>query len=305
MVERARLAEVHYSDRAGDLARLRDEPADIAIASYVREACDGAVAQLSEDDFYKLLLFARRGTVRALRDRDLALARTALRALTLVDRDRIDFRDLSVDLPLYALRELGADVNEEINQAVARSTPGTAKSFKAARGRAGVISLADCGMVEIETIYGVGLIEDWTGSDPSPTSLAKAAVSISDLIDQEGTYRTGGLHVSELPGIWVGQQEVSFVGTSGCVSFGGDHVRSTHTFSHTLLVFLAELPKVSEADRLAKAATGSTTPDRPRAAIAAGPRLALFIGGSVTANEDAVETPATLSRFTRLTATVL
>lgn len=222
--------------------------------------------------------------------------------MTLVDRDRIDFRDLSVDFPLYAVRELGGDLPAEIDGAVQRSVAGTAESFEAARGRAKRMSLADCALVRISTGYGVGFIDDWTGAHRPPVALAEAVVPLLDLVDEEGTYRTIELKVSDLLGVWFGERDVMRIPVAGCVSFSGDHVRNTHPFSHTLLVFVAEFPKEREARRLATAASSATNSSRPRDAVATGSRLAVFVGGSVTANEKALETAESLRRFSRLAA---
>jgi hypothetical protein len=290
----------HYSSGANDLGRFRGDPADAAIEAFVEKASHEVVAQFGEDDFYTLLLFARRAAARALRQGDLRTATSAIRALMLVDRDRIDFRDLSVDFPLYAVRELGGDVRAQIDLAVRHSSSGTAEAFEAARRRAKRVSLRDCALVQISTSYGIGFIDDLTGARRPPVSLAQAVVPLLDLIDEEGAYRTGDLSVSALPGVWFGQRDVMRIAVDGCVSFSGDHIQSTHPYSHTLLVFVADFRKEREAERLASAASDASTAERPRHAVAVGRRLALFIGGSATMNEDALETSDGLQRFSRL-----
>lgn len=108
------LADVRYSSRAYDLVRFEPDPADILIArvldqvrSLRAEALSEMRSSLTADENYLLLTFARRQAARALRDHDLTSATDAIAALTLVDRDKVDFRDLSVDFPLFAVRELG------------------------------------------------------------------------------------------------------------------------------------------------------------------------------------------------------
>lgn len=295
----------HYSSGANDLGRFREDPADAAIEAFVEQASHDVMAQLSEDDFYTLLLFARRAAARALRQHDLRTAASAIRALMLVDRDRIDFRDLSVDFPLYAVRELGGDVRAQIDLAARHSSRGTAEAFEAARGRAKRISLRDCALVQISTSHGIGFVDDLTGARRPPVSLAQAVVPLLDLIDEEGTYRTGDPSVSDLPGVWFGERDAMRIAVDGCVSFSGDHVQSTHPYSHTLLAFVSDFRKEREAKRLAAAASDASTPVRPRHAVAVGRRLALFIGGSVTMNEDALESSDSLERFSRLACGLL
>lgn len=295
----------HYSSGANDLGRFREDPADASIEAFVEKTSHDVVAHFDEDDFYTLLLFARRAAARALRQRDLRTATSAIRALMLVDRDRIDFRDLSVDFPLYAVRELGGDVRAQIDLAARHSSRGTAGAFEAARGRAKRISLRDCALVQISTSYGIGFVDDLTGARRPPVSLAQAVVPLLDLIDEEGTYRTGDLSVSDLPGVWFGERDVMRIAVDGCVSFSGDHIESAHPFSHTLLVFVADFRKGRDAERLATAASGASATERPRSAVVVRSRLAIFIGGSVTMHEDALESSKSLERFSALVAQVL
>ena len=104
---------VRYPDRAHDVVRFLDDPADARIAELVRKADalepeqrQALRAAIGTDEAYTLLTFARRRTVSALRLNSLSQALEAVRGLTLVTRSEIDYRDLSVDFPLYAVREL-------------------------------------------------------------------------------------------------------------------------------------------------------------------------------------------------------
>lgn len=303
VTSRPTLIGARYSRRAEDLARIQDEPADTTVAAFVRDADGLLISRLTEDDFYTLLLYARREAARALREGHLGRARTAISALTLVDRDRIDPRDLQVGFPLYAVRELGGDVQAEIDAAVARSTPGTAEAFAAARKRADRITLTNCLLAQITTHHGVGFMERWSGGADLRPGLALAAVSLADLIDDEGTYRTGSFRVSDdLPGVWFGRPAGDRVWTRGCVSFNGNHVRATDPYSHGLLVFLAELDSRRAAARLVDDAAAASTAHKPRVGTALGSRFALFIGGSWIADEEPLESDDSLTRFTRLSA---
>ncbi len=71
----------------------------------------------------------------------LEYALEAVAALTLVDRSLIDYRDLSVDFPLYAVRVLGGNVSEVVESAVERSEPGTSRAFEARAPSAATITL--------------------------------------------------------------------------------------------------------------------------------------------------------------------
>ena len=200
------LAAVNYSPRAYDLVRFTEEAADGLLADLVNDRVAGGPtakadvrARLTDDETYTLLLFARRRTVEAIRRGSLPMAVEAVNALTLVDRSTIDFRDLSVDFPLFAVRELGGDLDAVITGAIDSSEPGTASCFAAARDRARTSSLSDCALVRVSTAHGVGFMDDWTGSIPPPTALAELAVHLADSIEAEGTYTAAQMDVSALP----------------------------------------------------------------------------------------------------------
>lgn len=294
-----------YASGAHDLVRYKPDPIDDQIRGFV----DGTAAQTSEqlnqtraqfdaDDFYTLLAFARRQAARALREGDLDLASCAIDALTLVSRDKIDFRDLSVDFPLYAVRELGGDLTRTIDRAVDRCEPDTAGCFEAARGRAPSLTLTDCALIRVSTSHGMGFMDDWTGATQPPSGVAGAAVALADLIDAEGSYLVRDVKVTELPGVWfAGAGSVEDITTRGCVSLSADHVSVTHPYSHSLMVFVAELPSSQRATELARAASASSSSERPRSAEQIDRFMVLFIGGSATMGESPLETAASLERF--------
>src|SRR5580704_1515029 len=100
--------DLEYSTRAHDLARFQEDPTDDLVWSRVehllaldRDAFERTRSNLGEAELYLLLQFARRRCVRALRGNSPDSALQAIDAISLVDATKIDFRDLSVDFPLY------------------------------------------------------------------------------------------------------------------------------------------------------------------------------------------------------------
>ncbi len=261
--------------------------------------------QLSEQDLYTLLQFARRQTVEALRSKRLNLALRAVSALTLVDRDKIDYRDLSVDFPLYAARQLDASTDEVIDSAIARCTDGTAEVFDAARNRVRSTTLQSCALVEVSSIYGLGFMETWTRGYNAATSIAELSVEVADAVDREGTYETAAFHATGLPDVWFsGERTSRDIPTDGCVSVDCRLIGSGRR-SHGLLIFLAHLAPSASADDLAEAARQASRGDTPQVAIASGHRLALIIAVSATAGAVAQESELTLERFCDLIAPFL
>lgn len=303
---------VVYARGGHDLARFRSDPADDRIGAFVASTRDLLAPQLDElrarldvDEMYVLLAFARRTAARALRDADLVLAVLAVDALTLVDVDRIDFRDLRVDFPLLAARDLGWNPADAILRAAYRSSSATASFFEAARARAATVTLGKCLLLAIRTRHGVGFMDDLaTGSSP-PVDLAQDAVDLADRIDAEGSYVVGGLYGTDLPAVWFDVAgRVMEIETRGCVAIRADHVTSTGPYSHGLLVFAAELPSPAVAAQLADGAARWSTTNRPQTAFVADRHLVLFIGGSATMREAPLETVESLRRFHALAAEV-
>lgn len=302
---RSPISAYRYPPEAHDLVRFLPDPADVGIRGFV-DRTDGLTGDqlqgirdhLDAEDLYTLLAFARRQTARALRDGDLGSASCAIDALTLVTRDKIDYRDLSVDFPLFAVRELGGDVARTIDRAISRCEPGTAGYFEAKRGLAQSLTLADCALIRVSTNHGVGFMDDWTGTTSPPAALASATVMLADLIDTEGSYLVRDIRVTDLPEVWFSQdRSVEDIATHGCISVNADHVSCTHPYSHGLMVFVAELPSAQRATELLRAAAAASSNDRPRSTLQRDRYLALFIGGSTTMGETPLETAASLERF--------
>jgi hypothetical protein len=305
------LAAVKYSPRAGDLVRFSDEDADKIVAEFVSRTSHSEPTrktvreQLTGDENYLLLLFARRRAVAAVRREALELAYDAIDALTLVETPRIDFRDLSVDFPLFVVRELGGDLESVIDAAVDSSEPGTAQAFAAKRERARFLTLRDCALVRVSSSYGIGFMDDWTGAASPPITLAELAVSLADAIEAEGTYTDASMHVSRLPPVWFGGKDALSERVDGCVSISLRHRASDTPFSHGLLVFLAELADEQDTRALRDRIGDHSTDDRPRIGLAERRILAIFIGGSATQGEPSKESTDSLLRFCTIAGPLL
>jgi hypothetical protein len=306
-----------YGPRAGDLVRFTPDAADEIIGRFIDDtktldtrSLDELRARLTADDMYMLIRFARRAAAESLRERSRPRAVQGAQALTLVDRDRIDFRDLSADFPLYACRQSGEPIDPLVERLVERSTQSTASVFKAALKRIPTVTLADCALLEVNTSYGLGFMERWLGSDDlvdlvQEAELGTRAVRLADRIDADGSYLTTDFAVTGLPGVWFSQERTTHsLPTTACVN-----VRCaaalTKPYSHALLVFIAQSRTTTEAEQLAARANDAATPTRPRVAVTTGPRLCLIIGGSFTTGEKAHETSVTLNRFADLALTLL
>jgi hypothetical protein len=299
---RSPLAGLRYGQRALDLSRFVDDPTDDAIATVVRAARTQSTnerdllrAGLDGDDCYSLLTFARRRSAAAIRNGSLMTAQEAIQALTIVTLSKIDFRDLSVDFPVYAVGRLGGDLAEAVASAAAASEPGTGASFGAVAGRAARQTLKDCGLIEVVSRYGLGFMETWATPYAPQSDLTGIAVRMADQIDAAGRYEVDDLHLSSLPEVWFSRDAKSTgqVPASGCVSISAS-IPGRSRWEHGLLLFLAEVETAQTASALVERAEAASTGDRPRVAGNDNRLLMVVIGGSTTRNQKALETEASL-----------
>lgn len=298
------LGGLRYPARAHDVVRFLDHPVDEQIAAIVADAAqladeprDALRASVSEEDAYTLLEFARRRAASALRTTSLPQALEAVRSLTLVTRSRIDYRDLSVDFPLYAVRELGGDLGRVVQQAIAMSEPSTGEYFAARASPARRESLRDCALVEVRSSYGLGFMDHISGRYRPSADLAETAVRLADMIDTDARYVVEDLHTSDLPEVWFTlERRTGSLPATGCVSLSAT-LSGADRWSHGLLVFLAEMASRRAASRLIARAKKASTDDRPRLATSSGRCVGLIIGGSSTHGEKAVESSESLARF--------
>ena len=297
------ISGVRYGVRALDLSRFVADPADQIVAAIVRDAAsrssedrDARRSPFSEGDCYTLLAFARRRSASAIRDGSLEAALEAVGALTLVTLAKIDFRDMSVDFPLYAVGRLGGDVAEAVAAAAAASESGTRASFTARADRAERLTLRDCALLEVHSRYGLGFMETWASGYAPQSDLAGAAIRMADAIDAAQRYAVHDLHLSSLPEVWFNRPPgpTGVVAVTGCVTISAS-LKGGSRWGPGLLVFIAELDRPETAANLVSRADAASTNDRPRTAGSTGRLFVIVIGGSSTRGDEPLETQSSLA----------
>jgi hypothetical protein len=223
-------------------------------------------------------------------------AREAVQALILITASKIDYRDLSVDFPLYAVRRLGGDMTEALSTAATNSEPGTRASFTTSAARAERLTLKDCALLEVNSRYGLGFIDTWAKPYAPESDLAGMAVRMADAIDGAQRYTVNGLHLSSLPEGWFNRpaKPTGDIPVNGCVSVSAS-LKDGYRWGPGLLVFLAEVDSANTASNLVARADAASTLDRPRTAGSAGRLFMILIGGSTTRGDQPLETPASLA----------
>jgi hypothetical protein len=287
-----------------DIGRFLADPVDDIVASFVRaitpidDARTSTRAELSPQGCETLLAFSHRRSASALRDDAVEQAHDAIDAISLVSGALVDPRDVDVDFPLYAAHRSGGDVEAIVERAIANSEPRIAASFKARRGRASRVTLRDCGLMEVQSRFGLGFIDTWSVSYQPHADLVGAAIRMADRIDAGRRYQVDNVHLSTLPAVWFGGESHADVPTTGCVTLDATLAGVPQgPGSQMLLTFVAEVASARTAGRLADRAVSASAADRPVTAAAIDAVLLVLIGDSFMWGEPATETTASLERL--------
>jgi hypothetical protein len=215
-----------------------------------------------------------------------------------VRRDRIDPRDLDVDFPLYAIRQLGGDLEAGIAVAAAHAEPETAELFRARAPAAARLTLADCALLPVDSVHGLGFMDTLAEPYPVRKDLPRLAIRCADCVDREGPYEVQALHLSDLPAVWfgLGRGGPLDLPNQGCIAISAP-LRDGGSASHALLLFVADVGSPAEAATLAERAVLASGPVRPRSAVVVDGALVVVIGGSATAGQAPIESTASIQQL--------
>jgi hypothetical protein len=250
--------------------------------------------------------------VSALRTTSVDLATQGLLGIALIDRARIDFRDLSVDLPHFALHEVGGDAEAVLRLGAAMSEPGAAELFALAIGRARQPrSLAQCLELPVVSRYGFGLMDTWGHRFETTTALPVRAIEIADSIDSVTPYETTMLTAgTELPPIWlegpdIGKRaKIAAAAVRACISIHAelDGVRFS---GPRLIIFLTEAIDNSHAEELFELARTRSRPGQHQTALTRDKLTLIVNAGASTVGVSTTETAASLDALVASLATSL
>ncbi|HEX6361118.1 hypothetical protein [Actinophytocola sp.] len=305
---RSPLRDIAYDRSAAALWRWVDAPQDAALTAFVEEygkADDPAAvrSRLTPGDFYTLMTFARRCVLAALRTSAPALARTAFEALSAIELDRIDWRDMAVvsSLVSYAARRVGLAPDEVLTGAVLRAEPAVADILRnATTGEGG-----SGGYHELKTPSGPVLVEI-SGPVRGAVDLLKRALRVAEAIEADGRYDVSNVAVErEVPAVWLVETPEAATARRRlrrCVSVRAEPPGDRANF---LLVFLAEAESEEAAETVASAARRRVMDQASLLGIAAGRRCAVVVARSAVYGEPSIEDGPSLTRFVAPITTVL
>ena len=300
-----------------DLYRWVESPVDEVVRGFVRgyeplpaDRRAELRANLTMDDFYTLLAFARRCALAALRAGEPTLIREGVIALTATDAERVDWRDVSVAAALLSYVG-GHDANEVLRDA-SKDADQTVSEILLRFAREPVDDLVDWGYRKVTTANGLAFFEDNGARYEPAVDLAGLAVHIAALLEED-VYRVSSIGVgNDLPDVWVrgGDREAvsrAVDSLAGCavVQTVLDPASGPHAEAQQLTVFVAETEDEADAELLA----GAAEADGPRSyevvGVAAGNACCVVIARSFVEGVPAFEKPKALERFRAPLSTLL
>jgi len=291
------------------LVSLDDELADLCRRLGEVDAAERAATRraISMDEFYTLLTFSRRSAVFALRGRRLEHVRDGLTAITLIEADRVDFRDIMVALSLlhYAATRIGIDASRQFSDAAALSEPGVATLINDFAERSPEHrDLRDAwGHIEITTADGPGLVR-WGFRAYDPTfDLAGIALDIAGVLEVDAYQPDDPELATELPAVWLRHASkddltAALRAVRAAATIHGrlrPGASPTHA-SQQLTAFLVELRDASLAQRL-DAMSRRPSDSYALLGIAVGTLFCLIAARSFVEGVNAFETRDSLARF--------
>jgi hypothetical protein len=275
-----------------------------SFAEYDDEVRDSARRGLTADDFYLLFAFANRCVAGAVSEGSQDRAVAGLEALSAMDADRMDFRDvhMAAGRLAWVLKWLGQPAEDRVRSAAERSEPRVAEILQATARRAS----PDPHESALHVVDGKGgrVLIDWEGSDYSPTKdLIEIAFDLSEVIDRD-RYEVNRIQAATtLPAVWFRGYEPAagtlYVdGVRGCalVDSSMDGVPPFEPDHQGLMLWLAECESQELAEQLEAAATYSDDA-REAMGVRSGHLMAALIQSATYADKKPAEVSGGLERF--------
>ena len=262
---------------------------------------------ISMDEFYTLLTFSRRSAVFALRYRNVAHIRDSLLAIALLERERVDYRDIlwALGIASYAATRIGQSADTLFREAAALAEPKVAELIAGFAGR----SVADkelraWGYEEVDTERGVGLVR--RGFEPyEPTcDIVGVGVDIMHVIEADA-YGGAELEIATtLPTVWLKAADESMVARELRAATAGATVTaqlrpSAHRSddAQRLWVFIQELQNTTSSNVLQQLSREVQRHGDAVAGVAVGRIFCLVVGRSTVVNVPSCESGDRLNRF--------
>lgn len=300
------LQGVRYGERETRLWRWVDAPADAAVTRFVegyRNLGSGDERtterrRLRAADCFTLVVFAGRCALAAIRTRDETFVAAAYDALSAVDPDRVDRRDVSWAAAVvgYAAQRLGRSSEALAAGPASRAHPDTAALLAECAAQQ-IDLVGDWGLREVDTDDGPVIMDSDDNAYAPDADLCGTAFRLADVFEADHYAVTGVSVACDIPGIWLDGREPE--GVTGVVSVSADlrDAAEPPMSRDILLAFVIETRTPAQAAAIAASARQHGGVAACRLAVTSDRLCALLVARAVVLGRTPRESQATLLRF--------
>jgi hypothetical protein len=266
-------------------------------------------ASISMEEFYTLLAFAQRAAVFAVRQRSADWVRAGLTAVTMIEAERVDWRDILVALGLlyHAATRVQLDADQVFRDVSTLAERGTAKLVSGFSKRSRTDKqLRAWGFEEIETDEGIGLIQGGFGGRKPTYNLVAIAREIADHFATD-RYRPSSIEFGAMmPRVWLESSDnkalekaLRAFRTGATIEAELRRTRGVKTGSQHFVAFLEEMKTEAAAQQLLEIARKKKATTFCKVELAAGRLFCLIVARSWWQRVQSYETQESLARFAR------
>jgi len=315
---RSPMPDQEYDFESGEMSLLRPvpQPLDSRLASLCKrfaksddETRTAMRAAISMEEFYTLLTFAHRAAVFAIREQSADWAVDGLTAVTMIEAERVDWRDILVALGLlhHAATRAGLNADQLFRNRSVLAEPGTARLVDDFRKRPRSDKrLIEWGFEEVETNDGIGLIQGGFGRTRPTYDLITIASEIADYLATD-KYQPSSIDFGEMmPRVWLEsrnntalEKALQACRTGVTIMAELRRTRGVKSGSQECFVFLQEMRTQTAAQQLLEIARKKKPASFCKVELAAGRLFCLIVARSWWEGVKSYETQESLARFSK------
>jgi hypothetical protein len=264
-------------------------------------------AAISMDEFYTLLAFARRAAVFAIRERSSAWAIDGLTAVTMIEAERVDWRDILVALGLvhHGATRAGLDARQLFRDLSTLAEPRTAELMGGFNKRsASDKRLEAWGFEEVATDAGIGLIQGGFGSTKPTYDLIAIATEMSDYFASDKYQPSAMTFGKIMPRIWLESEDNTALDqalkafrTGASISAELQPTPGGKAHSQHFVAFLLEMRTEAAAQQLLDIARKNKPTFFCTVELSAARIFCLIVARSLWEGVEPYETAESLARF--------
>lgn len=316
LLAKSPMPDLEYDFERGELSLLKPvlHPLDRRLASLCKRFAKSSEekraamrAAISKEEFYTLLAFAHRAAVFAIREQRAAWAVDGLTAVTMIEAERVDWRDILVALGLlhHAATRAGLAADRVFVDLSTLAEPGTAELMQGFRERPrGDKNLASWGFEEVETDAGIGLIQGGFGRCKPTYDLIAIAVEMADCFTAD-RYRPSSIDCGDImQRVWLASRDDRALNRALDAIRAGISIeaelrrtKGVKASSQHFLAYLMEMKTEAAAQQLLEIARKKKPTGFSKVELAAGRLFCLIVARSWWEGVKAYETHQSLARF--------